>query len=306
MEADTAPIDNADRIATVTALIRGDDDEDQGSKGQDQEPGSSTQDDTDRGDDTGTRQDDISAHDGVSGVPDDEADATEASDTGGDSDESPTTLESLANHLEVEQSDVYELEVPIGDGVSVSIGQLKDEYKQYGPIREAEEHIKERDDKHEKALLKTRIELNAILQTIPPEIREAAARNGQQYQMQYEKDQARLVSETIPEWADADKRAKDREMLIEDGAEYGFSESEITYTQDARTLRWMRDFSRMKRELGEMRAGSKRVTGKPSPPGKANKTNTGKRRLAAALKRAKADPTIQGKASAVSELIRNQ
>jgi hypothetical protein len=293
-----------EKIATVTALIRGDN-EDQGDKGADEKPGSSAQDNSDVGDDSGTRQDDLQGSERGEGVSDDEQDAKAQADSGSDSDEQEITLATLAEYLNVDPADVYEIEVPIGEGEKISIGALKDEYKQYGPVREATAKIQERERSYERSLMKTRTELNAILATLPIEIREQAAMNGKQYQAQWEQQQEKMVLETIPEWADADQRAKFREMLIEDGAEYGFSEAEITYTQDARTLKMLKDFATMKRELQAMKASTKRVPGKANPPGKANKSTSGKRRLAQAMQRAKADPSIQGKASFVSELIRN-
>lgn len=238
-----------------------------------------------------------------SGVDDDPKDAEEGS-TAGDGD--TVTLSRLAEHLGIEPSDVYELEIPIADGKTVNLGQLKDEFKEYGPAKEYQRKLTEERETFERAQLQTRAELNAIMANIPPQMREGIIRSAREQQAQWSKEQETAVLEAIPDWQDADNRAKDRAMLVEDGAEYGFSEQEITFTQDARTLRMLRDFSRMKRELSEMRAAAKAQPGKANAPGKASPTTQSKRKLAAALQKAKADPTMQGKASVVSQLIRNQ
>lgn len=216
------------------------------------------------------------------------------------------TLSNLAEHLGLEPADVYELEIPIADGETTTLGQLKDEFKEYGPAKKYQAKLVEEREAFERSQLQTRSELNAIIQAIPEQMRAQVINAGRAHQQQWSKDQETAVLEAIPEWQDADNRAKDRAMLVEDGAEYGFSEQEITYTQDARTLRMLRDFSRMRRELQGMKAAAKAQPGRASPPGKAVPTTQSKRKLKAALSRAKADPTIQGKAATVSALIRNQ
>jgi hypothetical protein len=253
-----------------------------------------------REDNGGSSELDQSEPDGSSGVPD----GTEGSqeEPAGE----PVTIAGLAEHLGVEPADVYELDIPIGDGVTVTLGQLKDEYKQYGPVREATQKIQEDRSNFERSVLATRAELNAIMTQIPEQFRESVINGGRAHQAQWEKEQEKLVLEAIPEWADPVKRATARLQLIEDGAEYGFSEHEITFTQDARTLRMLADFSRFKRELMDAKAAAKRVPGAANAPAKSSTEQSSKRRLAQAIAKAKADPTIQGKAAVISQLIRGQ
>ena len=120
----------------------------------------------------------------------------------------------------------------------------------------------------------------------------------------WEREQKEQVLEAIPDWQDADSRAKDREAIVSLGEQYGFSEPEMTHTQDARTLRMLRDFAHLRRELEEAKAATKKQPGRPNAPGKSQPTISRSRKLAAALGRAKTDPTPQNRAAAVSQLLK--
>jgi hypothetical protein len=294
------PESTAERIAAISELIQGQQDEVQGDAPEGADGGSAVQESVDAestAEATVLDQQESNAPEGV------EDDAQGAAP--GDS-QDVVTLADLAKHLELEPSDVYELEIPIGDGVTTTLGQLKDEFKEYGPAKEYQKTLEHDRSEFEKQVLQTRAELNAIVSAIPDEMRETVISAGREHQAQWAKEQEKAVLEAIPDWQDADNRAKDRALIIEYGAEYGFSEPEMTYTQDARTLRMLRDFANMRRELQEMRAAAKAKPGKASPAGRsANQIKSG-RKLAQLLKKGKSNPTIQGKAQVVSQLIRNQ
>jgi len=298
--APAMPETNAQRIAAISELI-------QGQANEVQQDATDGADDGDKVSDndvpTGTAEPetlDTEQHNPEAGVDDDTAPSAP-----GDTDD-VVTLADLAKHLELEPSDVYEMQIPIGEGVTATLGQLKDEFKEYGPAKEYKQALEQDRGEFEKQVLQTRAELNAIVSAIPNEMRESIITAGREHQAQWAKQQETAVLEAIPDWQDADKRAKDRALIIEYGAEYGFSEPEMTYTQDARTLRMLRDFATMRRELQEMRAAAKAKPGKASPAGRsANQIKSG-RKLSQLLKQGKSNPTIQGKAQVVSQLIRNQ
>ena len=122
----------------------------------------------------------------------------------------------------------------------------------------------------------------------------------------YQQEQEQAVLEAIPAWKDQDSMAKDRGGIVNMGSEYGFSEQEITYTQDARTLRMLHDFLRLRERVDAMESATKRKTGQPNAPGRA-KTQTKKaRKLANAIYAAKQSPDRRKAESVVSHLLRTQ
>lgn len=258
----------------------------------------------DRRDDTATGGVDQQDGDATGSVADDDASAEGgAAGSGGDGDvEKGITVADLAKHLEVEAADLYSLEIPVGDGVTVSLGEMKDQFKQYGPVVEAREKLKADTDNYEKALLATRAELNAIMEIVSPWQREQMLGRARAHQAQWEQEQERTLLEAVPEWKDEKKRNEDRQALIQYAAEYGFTEAEITHTQDARTLRMLRDFTQMKRDLASIRQSVKGERTKPGPAGKQSRS-MGSRKLADAIKRAKASPYASDKAAAISQIL---
>ena len=300
-EAPSAPQTESERIAEISRLINDTNDADRGQEGN-PGAGESAQAADDEPSGSGPGPVGEPESDGAGDVHDDpETDqAAAAEDADG-----PVTLKRLAEHLDIEDAELYELEVPITGDEAVSLGELKDNWKQYGPAQEYQKQLHDERQNFEKQVLQTRAELNEIMNLIPETVRGdiiAKARNRQQH---FVKEQETAVLEAIPEWQDADQRAKDRANLVEDGAEYGFSEQEITYTQDARTLRMLRDFSVMKRELASLKAAAKKQPGKASRPGKAASTSK-RTRLSQLVQKGKQASTMQTKQAVVSELLRNQ
>lgn len=225
-------------------------------------------------------------------------------DTEGESpDDIAATLKDVSERLGLDVAELYDVEIPLGKGESVTLGELKDNYKDVGPVQEAKQKLAEERDKYERSIMQTRAELNGILAVIPPELREAVVQSGRQYNSQWETTQREQVLEAIPEWREADQLQKDRDAIVAIGAEYGFSEPEMQYTNDARTLRMLRDFTRMKAQLDEMRTAAKTQRNAPAKSGKQNTRRLTKRRLENALASARSSSDMGEKRKAVQYLM---
>lgn len=296
------PETHAEKVSHVTQLIseqpETDTPEDPKANGEDR--GQQAAHDDAGGDGSTTSQLDGAEPDAIEDV-EETAEGVAGEDTGA------VSVKGLAEHLGIEPADVYELEIPVGaEGETVTLGEMKDNFKEYGPVKEAQQAVKQERDNYEKQILQTRTELNQIMQLIPAEMRQQLLSQARDRNSNWQNEQEKLVLEAVPDWADADTRAKDRGAIVDLGSDYGFSESEMTYTQDARTLRLLRDMASMRREMQDMRAAAKREPGKPNAPGKRAPTQSKSRKLAAALSKAKSSPTMQNKEAAVSALIRAQ
>lgn len=234
-----------------------------------------------------------------------ETDSEEAAPAA-DEEPGPVTVKELAQKLDLDPADLYnELEIPLGDDESITLGEYKDRVKELRNLDGERGQVTELRNEYEKSLLQTRTELSAILQVIPPEMRDQVLEVAKERSSTYTQEQSQAVLESIPAWKDADKLAEDRAGLVNMGAEYGFSEQEITYTQDARTLRMLHDYLRLRERVNNMEAATKRETGKPGRPGK-NPRQSGARKLAQAIRGAKHSTDNRVKESVISELIRKQ
>ena len=142
-----------------------------------------------------------------------------------------------------------------------------------------------------------------MLSIVPEQMRAQMVRTAQERSQHWTKEQEKTVLEAVPDWADPDKRAKDRAAIVGVLSDYAFSEAEVEYTQDARTLRFMRDAVRWKQQLDELKTATKKKPGTASAPGAKRAGKPSQRKLAQALARAKASPHVQDKVAAVSQLI---
>lgn len=252
-------------------------------------------------DDGGTESRDGEVH----GQEPDEPEGVEADTEADAADDAAVALKDVAERLNLEAADLYDVEIPLGKGEAVTLGELKDAFKEYGPVKEAQEKIASQKDEYERSIMQTRAELNGILAVIPPELRQSILESGRQYNANWETQQREQALEAMPEWKDPDQLAKDRDAIVDVGAEYGFSAAEMQYTNDARTLRMLRDFTRLKAQVAEMNAAAKTKRKAPSAPGKQNTRRLTQRRLKDALANAKSSTDFREKQKAVQYLIGN-
>lgn len=299
-------MENDSTIQQISELIRGQDANEKPGETDSQSDGKAIQANNDGGDDARTGAVDQPESNGPESIQDDSEIDAQATDEGGSAEDIPVTLSTLAEHLGIESADLYEVEIPVGNGESVSLSELKDNFKEYGPANEYSAKIKEREETLEKQLLQTRSELSRLMSFVPENVRNSMIEAARDSQQAWEKDQHNAVLEAVPEWKDSDARASDRDAIVGMLSEYGFSAQEVGYTQDARTLRFMRDAMRDRKRLAELETAAKKQPGRASAPGKSGRQTSSKKRLAALLQRGKQAHSMQAKSAVVSELIRNQ
>jgi uncharacterized protein YbgA (DUF1722 family) len=280
------------------------DNDDNAGQSDSQASGDGVQADDDLGNDGGHGDVDIPEHDGQASV-DDDTEATTQDDTDGD--DTPVDLAFLAEQLDIDKAELYEVQVSLGDGEHISLGELKDNYKEYGPVKLAREQNAEQADKYQRDVLTTRSQINAMMMVANTPEKKALMNEMMQaagpMQQTYESQQNQLIADTIPEWSDASVKVKNMQSIVELGRDYGFSEPEMTYTRDARTLRMLRDFAVARARISEMEKGANRVHAAPNKPGKSASTSLTKRRLRQQFERAKSSPHHSDKAGYVKNLI---
>ena len=307
---DATPQSNDDTVAQIAALIGGQGDEDGQpaptvvDDSQEHDPDSGPGEETTA--DVGTDSPD-SLHDLFGLKPPEGV----AEDTPADADSDPepdtaVTVKELAEKVGVEAKDLYdELVIPLGDDETTTLGEWKDRVKSLKSLDEERADITQIRNDYEKSLLQTRTELSALMQLLPEENRAELVKAAQERAGNYETEQQQAVLEAIPAWKDQDQLAKDRAGLVDMGSEYGFSEHEITYTQDSRTLRMLHDFLRLRERINSIETATKRKSAGPNKAGKPVKAVKGSK-LAQAIRAAKASPDNRVKEAVVSQLISGQ
>lgn len=295
-----------DRAAAVREILSEDIDVD-GSEGDSQDGGQDVQAQDDGGTDSGPGVLDESQPDGSDGLEDDsEADAAENNADDSESEDEPVDLAYLADQLGVDKAEIYDVEVKLRDDQTVTLGQLKDNFIENGPVAEQKQELYRERDQYQRDVMTTKTHLNMMMaaavtpqeQALLDRMMKAAAGNAEQWNMQQEQ----ILRSTLPDWDDVGTKQREMADIVALASEYGFSQPEMEATKDARTLRLLRDAARDRARLAEMQAPAKREHARANPPAKRQRGLT-KRKLKEAHARAKASPHLAGKTDFVRQLI---
>lgn len=163
-----------------------------------------------------------------------------------DAEAKPVTLKELAENLEVDPADLYDVEIAIGKDETATLGALKDSYKEFKSLKANEEAnaLKRLSEENEHLIAKKQIDniVEVAFKTgmLTPELKQTL----EAYNTEKVAKERRYVLAAIPEWSDEIQRNADFDNMVEHMQEYGFSESEIRGEIDHRKLKFMRDVMR--------------------------------------------------------------
>lgn len=162
----------------------------------------------------------------------------------GDGDESKAvTLKELAENLEVETKDLYDVEIAINGDESATLGQLKDSFKEFKALKASEEESArvqiERENEHlnAKRTIDSIIEVATQSGVMSPQLLQQV----ESHQREKVAKERRYTLAAIPEWNDELQRTSDYDAMVKHFEQYGFSEVEIRGETDHRRLKAMRD-----------------------------------------------------------------
>lgn len=190
----------------------------------------------------------------------------------------PKNLDDLGKALGVEVAELYSLEVPIGgDAENVkTLGELKDIVKAGTELDleriEFEEQKTQRDTEYRKQAQ----DIADIVASLPrhlvtDELKEKILRQ----RTQIEERENALVRATIPEWSDAELRAKDWSAMTDYVSAFGFPASFLDTVVDHKVINLVRDAALRKSRLDQALENVRQV--KNSGHGKSQKAPPPKR-----------------------------
>lgn len=219
-----------------------------------------------------------------------------------DAEVKPVTLKELAENLEIDAADLYDVEIAIGKDESVTLGALKDSFKEFKSLKANEEQNAQRRLTEENEHLAAKRQIDNIIEVafktgvLSPELQETL----QTYNAEKVTKERRYALAAIPEWSDEVQRTADFDSMVEHMKEYGFSEGEIRGEIDHRKLKFMRDV--VKRDQLAKKFHKETVTPKQIRGG-ANQAAAKSTSLRAKIDAAKTSRNHALKVSTVSELI---
>ncbi len=216
-------------------------------------------------------------------------------------DDSPVMLKDLADTLDIDAKELYDVSIPIGDNKTLTLGELKDTAKKYDVLVTNQATFEDNKTRAENELMTTRRQLQQLISignqngTITPALIEHI---DQQHMQNMAREQTSLLV-TIPEWKDEVQRNSDLNEMADVLTGYGFSRTELNHVADHRLMKVLYDLTKrinLVKSLQQQAAAPTNIT-------KSGKLATSKaHKLKQKLSDAKAG-TQQDKVSAISSLM---
>lgn len=203
-------------------------------------------------------------------------------DTQSETDSFPRGLHALAERLGVKPEDLYAVEVPMADGTSVKLGELKDAYADRESTARKELELEERRIKIEAELTRAKSEIETLIKELPPEVlKPEFLERVRKDALAARERERRAVMEAIPEWADEETRTRELQGIVEMLQDYGYSPQYLEQSLDSRLIRLARDSWLRKTRIERALAAVKRV--EPVSMGKSRKAPPRDTRRASSL-----------------------
>lgn len=217
--------------------------------------------------------------------------------------EAPFTLKELAAKLEVPAKSLYELAIPLADGKTASIGELKDAYIGALETKTELERVTTHWEARENEIMVARRQLGQVAAMMGERL---PANAGQMIAELDEQTQAReraALLQAIPEWANPAAVQADVTAMLAFVKEYGFNRLEFGAMVDHRLIKMVRDFAKIRAKGRELAAKPRPEPVQLAAPG--SRAVSGKAAsLRAAITRAKAPGAKPAdKLAAINQLL---
>ena len=161
---------------------------------------------------------------------------TGADDAGGPSGNEPVTLKELAESMELETRELYDVEISVGKDETITLGALKDSFKEFKTLKAGQAKFEERKTSSENEIMVAKRQIEQLVQigaqtgSINPQVL-------QQLEVIHGENVARerkAVLQAIPEWSDSVTREADFARIYPYAAQFGFSKLEVDNQLDHR------------------------------------------------------------------------
>lgn len=171
---------------------------------------------------------------------------------------------------------LYDLEVAIGDDHEpVSVGALKDHYKATREFERQRDDFEDYRTESENKIIQGRTQIDGVLSEL---VKVVAPNDLAQAFQTFQENAARQavvarqqLHEWFPEWADAQVKARDRELIEDVYGSYGITKTEIAGITDPRLVRILVHGARLMRRYERLKAGTReKVPSKEAPSRKSS------------------------------------
>lgn len=183
----------------------------------------------------------------------------------------PETLTDLAETLGVDAAGLYDVRIPLADGESFTLGEIKDKVQDLKRSETLLATTQQQKAETENELLRQRRELMLVQQSLGREPTEQERRQATQQWEQYVSRETQLQQAAIPEWSDPEQAKVDRQAIKSLLDEYGLTPNEADQVHDHRQLKLLHDYRQLRdavKDVAKLKAKPKQTAPKAhrSPP----------------------------------------
>lgn len=180
----------------------------------------------------------------------------------------PVTLKELAAELKIEPKELYSVAIPMGEGKTMTLGEIKNLAKEAGDIKQRMEEYESTETERSNDIMRARDELNLLVsalgQNVPPQARAAMEEITQR---QLAQERAAMLN-AIPQWRDKKAMLADQEEILDFVKRYGFNERELSAVSDHRLVKLLRDMAKGHAAAKQAAAQAKKPPKQPQSTGK--------------------------------------
>jgi hypothetical protein len=176
-------------------------------------------------------------------------------------DTSPRTWDELVKATGATKEALYAVEIPLGNGESMTLGELKDRAREYRDIDVARVELDERRERETMEGIDSRRRIAGIMaklapvaRHLPPDLMQAVEAD---YREHLQRESAFLRT-AAPEWGDPKAAETGRALIVDFLRPYGISAAEVAAFDDHRFILAAHDAAKAKSALKEAREAIKR------------------------------------------------
>ncbi len=177
----------------------------------------------------------------------------------------PVKLKELAETLELDTRELYDLEVQVGPDQFVTLGQLKDGFKEVRDLEQTRSDFEETRTRQENELMVAKRQIEQLValgvQTnmLTPEVIDHVEKL---HVANVDRERKAMLS-AVPEWSNDDTRRADLSEISDLLMQYGFSQVEIDGVIDHRLLKFARDMAKRENQIKRATKEQQQAGGKP-------------------------------------------
>ena len=222
--------------------------------------------------------------------------------------EVPLSLAKVAEAAGISESDLFDLPISMPDGAETrTLGQLKDAQTELSRTRgEVEAFFTERETQRTE-MASARSELEVLVGMIPAEMRTPEMLNAARQKLaNVTQDQARKLVERVPEWANAETRAADMEVINTHVGRWGFQPGELSSIIDHRMLAYVRHNALQEQRLNTLLGKAQAKPKSGGKPQRGKGTDADARTVTQGAANAMQHGNRSQQAQALGDLIRSK